>query len=290
MSSAVTPQTVTEELRRWIVAQAEAGCRPEDVLAAMHASGWAEGVALEAMESTLRARLDEVAAEQGAAAALPVLEVPEPDLAGGVTAFASDGRQMQLLLSMRLPRVLLIGGFLSDEECDELRAQAAPRLVRSETVDTSTGGSEINAARTSDGMFFARGETPLIERIERRIAALLRWPLERGEGMQVLRYGPGAEYRPHHDYFDPAQPGTPTVLARGGQRVGTLLMYLNTPAAGGATTFPDVALDIAAVKGHAVYFSYDRPHPATRTLHGGAPVIAGEKWVATKWLREAEFR
>ena len=49
-----------------------------------------------------------------------------------------------------------------------------------------------------------RGETPLIDTIERRIAALLRWPLEHGEGMQVLRYRPGAEYRPHHDYFDPA--------------------------------------------------------------------------------------
>jgi prolyl 4-hydroxylase len=38
-----------------------------------------------------------------------------------------------------------------------------------------------------------------------------------------------------------------------------------------------------------VFFSYDRPHPATRTLHGGAPVIEGEKWVATKWLRERRF-
>jgi prolyl 4-hydroxylase len=27
----------------------------------------------------------------------------------------------------------------------------------------------------------------------------------------------------------------------------------------------------------------------TRTLHGGAPVTQGEKWVATKWLREGEF-
>ncbi|HEX5664436.1 MAG TPA: 2-oxoglutarate-dependent dioxygenase, partial [Xanthomonadaceae bacterium] len=35
--------------------------------------------------------------------------------------------------------------------------------------------------------------------------------------------------------------------------------------------------------------SYERPDPGTRTLHGGAPVLAGEKWVATKWLREREF-
>ena len=37
-------------------------------------------------------------------------------------------------------------------------------------------------------------------------------------------------------------------------------------------------------------FSYERPHPSTQTLHGGAPVIAGEKWIATKWLREREFK
>jgi prolyl 4-hydroxylase len=38
-----------------------------------------------------------------------------------------------------------------------------------------------------------------------------------------------------------------------------------------------------------VFFAYDRPHPMTRTLHGGAPVGAGEKWVATKWLRAGRF-
>ncbi len=27
----------------------------------------------------------------------------------------------------------------------------------------------------------------------------------------------------------------------------------------------------------------------TLSLHGGAPVIEGEKWVATKWLRQGVF-
>jgi prolyl 4-hydroxylase len=178
---------------------------------------------------------------------------------------------------------------------DELRqwivsqAEARPRMARSETVDNATGGSEVNSARTSDGMFFERGESPLIDRIERRIATLVNWPLVNGEGLQVLHYRPGAEYKPHHDYFDPEQAGTATILRRGGQRVGTLVMYLNTPERGGGTTFPDVALEVAPIKGNAVFFSYDRPHAVTRTLHGGAPVLAGEKWVATKWLREREF-
>jgi len=86
-------------------------------------------------------------------------------------------------------------------------------------------------------MFFERGEAPLVAAIEQRIAELLCWPVENGEGLQILRYRPGAEYRPHHDYFDPQHAGTARILERGGQRVGTLVVYLNTPQGGGATTF-----------------------------------------------------
>ena len=78
-------------------------------------------------------------------------------------------------------------------------------------------------------------------------------------------------------------------LKRGGQRVASIVMYLNTPLRGGATTFPDARFEVAAIKGNAVFFSYDRPHPMTATLHGGAPVVEGEKWVATKWLRAHRF-
>jgi prolyl 4-hydroxylase len=186
--------------------------------------------------------------------------------------------------------LIVLGGLLSDAECDALMAAAEPRLARSETVENNTGGSEINASRTSSGMFFERAENEICDRIEKRIAALVRWPVENGEGLQVLRYRPGAEYKPHNDYFDTSQTGTPRILERGGQRVGTLVMYLNTPDQGGATVFPDVEVAVAPIKGNAVFFSYDRPHAITKTLHGGAPVIAGEKWVATKWLREREFR
>lgn len=274
-------QTVTAELRRWILSQAQAGCRAEDLLASMVRSGWAEDVALSALEVTL--------AERGAAAPAAAAAVPEPALDGAPNVLRAGDREVRVLAVMSLPRVVVFGGLLSEQECDELVALARPRLARSETVDNSTGGSEVNAARTSDGMFFERGETPLIERIERRIAELVRWPVERGEGLQVLRYRPGAQYKPHHDFFDPAHPGTASILRRGGQRVGTVVMYLNTPAGGGATTFPEAGLEVQPVKGNAVFFSYERPLASTRTLHGGAPVLDGEKWVATKWMREGVF-
>jgi prolyl 4-hydroxylase len=192
-------------------------------------------------------------------------------------------------MSLSNPRVVVFSGLLSDDECDEVIAFARARLARSETVQTETGASQVNEARTSQGMFFERGENTVCARLEARIAALTNWPVEYGESLQVLRYGPGAEYKPHYDYFDPDRTGTPAILARGGQRVASLVCYLNTPPQGGATTFPDVQLAVAPIKGNAVFFSYDRPHPITRTLHGGAPVAEGEKWVATKWLREGRF-
>ncbi len=289
MSSPATHEVVTDELRRWIIGQAEAGRRPEDVIAALVGNGWPEDVAMQSMETVLRQRLDEVAAERQAEAERPRGPLPEPELTQSPSLLWVDDHPVQVLMSMQRPRLIVFGGLLTAAECDALVEAARPRLLRSETVDTATGGSEVNAARTSDGMFFTRGETELIARIERRMAALLRWPVDHGEGLQILRYAPGAEYRPHHDYFDPARPGTAAVLRRGGQRLATLVTYLNTPAAGGATIFPDVGVDVAPVKGNAVFFSYDRPHPSTRTLHGGAAVLAGEKWVATKWLREGRF-
>jgi prolyl 4-hydroxylase len=282
-------QAVTPELRQWIIEQATAGQQPESVLKSMLASGWREDIAIAALEDTLRGFLDERAKQAQLPPPVPVPE-PLPGAGGMPTTLNAGDREVRVLLSMRNPRVVVFGDFLSHEECDELRAQADKRLARSETVQTDTGASEVNSARTSEGMFFERGENALCQRIEARIAALVNWPVERGEGIQVLRYRPGAEYKPHYDYFDPAQPGTPTILKRGGQRVGTVVMYLNDPKVGGGTTFPDVALEVAPAKGNAVFFSYDRAHPSSKTLHGGAPVVEGEKWVATKWMREGVFR
>ena len=286
MSTTSSSQQITPELRQWIVAQAEAGHGAEAVLRSMIASGWTEEVAVEAMETTLRSHLEQQAVKNGLPPALPV---PDPRLPDSPLYVDAGDRQVHVLLAMYNPRVVVFGNLLSDEECDQLIELARPRMARSLTVTTATGGEEVNDSRTSNGMFFQRGENELVERIEQRIARLVNWPIENGEGLQVLQYRPGAEYRPHYDYFDPAEPGTPTILKRGGQRVGTLVMYLNEPEKGGGTTFPDVHLEVAPKRGHAVFFSYERPHPSTRSLHGGAPVIAGEKWIATKWLRERRF-
>ena len=285
-------QPITAELRRWIVAQAEAGHPPDIVLDAMKASGWDEATAIDALEATMRQHLGAAGGgdlDDDEAAGGPALPVPGGALDAKKPALRAADRDVRVVIALAAPRVVVFADLLSADECGELIALARTRLTRSETVETTTGGSAVNDARTSDGMFFTPGEFPVCARLEERLAALVDWPLENGEGLQVLRYRPGTEYRPHYDYFDPAEPGTPTILKRGGQRVASIVCYLNTPEGGGATVFPDAGLEVAPVQGNAVFFSYDRPHPSTRTLHGGAAVTAGEKWVATKWLREGRF-
>ena len=273
-------QDITPAVSLWLAEQRAAGFGPDQLLKSLIDAGWNDAAARHLLATPVVVMPD----------AMPLpLSVPWPAHAGERLALNAGDQQVNAITVLQDPPLLVLEGLLSREECQALIAAAATRMSRSLTVDVKTGGEETNQARTSEGMFFERGESELISRIEARIAALLGWPVHNGEGLQVLRYGPGAEYLPHYDYFDPAEPGTASILQRGGQRVATLVMYLNEPEAGGATVFPDVALAVVPKCGNAVFFSYSQPHPVSRTLHGGAPVVSGEKWIATKWLREREF-
>lgn len=278
------PPTVPPELRDWLQQQLQSGYSRASVQDALLAAGWQPSLVVSALDAVWQHQ-----AETPSPVQTPASRPRLPGLSLSPSHVDAGDRRVDVIATLQHPRVVLLGGVLSADECDALVAAARPRLARSLTVQTQTGGEELNPDRTSQGMFFKRGETALVAHIEARIARLLHWPVDHGEGMQVLHYGPGAQYKPHYDYFDPAQPGSARLLRRGGQRVATLVMYLNEPAQGGGTTFPDAGLEVAPVRGNAVFFSYDRPHPATGTLHGGAPVLDGEKWVATKWLRERVF-
>ena len=293
----VTPQPLqpaTAEVLAWIAAETAHGCTRQATYNAMLEVGWLPASAALAMQLTdpERAALGvpvntQVMQPLAVAVPQPVL-LAQPD-APGTFAVAGGDQQVTVLQRLAQPEVVEFAQLLSAAECAALIDGARPRLSASLTVDSHTGGEAPHPDRTSQGMFFARGENAVVTRIEARIATLLGWPADHGEGLQILRYPPGAQYRPHYDYFDPAQPGTPALLARGGQRVATLIMYLHAPDGGGATVFPDLQLSVAPVRGNAVFFSYAQADPASRSLHGGEPVTRGEKWIATKWLREREF-
>ena len=283
----------------WLIEQIRAGQPTQVLLQAMCDRGWRRDVAMGLIAQAMGER-----SEPGAMPALPVSPqavasteddavvakpVPAPAIDDGVLYVDVGDRRVPVLMHLPEPRIVLFGDFLSKQECDRLVEAARPRMQRSMTADPRTGETMVDTVRTSRGMFFHRDETPLVRTIEARIAKLLQWPASHGEHLQVLHYRPGDRYEPHYDYFDPTQPGAAPLLARGGQRLATFLMYLREPERGGDTTFPDLGLNFAPKRGSALFFSYPVPDPSSKSLHGGAPVQVGEKWVATKWLREGVF-
>ena len=152
------------------------------------------------------------------------------------------------------------------------------------------GNVQVHENRTSRDVMLRRSETALIARIEARLAALAQWPVERSEGMQVLRYGTGDEYRAHFDWMNPDLPGLRKHMEVGGQRVGTFVLYLSKVERGGGTSFPAIGMEVMPKKGAALFFvNADCQHvPDQLTLHAGSPVVKGVKFIANKWLRQRE--
>ncbi|XP_010539831.1 PREDICTED: probable prolyl 4-hydroxylase 3 isoform X2 [Tarenaya hassleriana] len=194
----------------------------------------------------------------------------------------------------------------SKEECEYLIDLAKPRMVKSSVVDSKTGKSKDSRVRTSSGTFLRRGKDKIIRDIEKRIADYTFIPVENGEGLQVLHYEEGQKYEPHYDYFvDEFN------TKNGGQRMATMLMYLSDVEEGGETVFPAANMNYTSVPwynelsecgkkglsvkpkmGDALLFWSMRPDASLdpSSLHGGCPVIKGNKWSSTKWMRAGEYK
>lgn len=220
----------------------------------------------------------------------PPSNFPGVNLFNNRTSITVDNRTIKIALTSTLPKAIVFEKFLTDEECDQLIEMSRASLTRSTGFNLATGNSEVSDARTSTGTFFRKGSDPLINEIDQRIAKIVDWPVEYGEDLQILHYQDGEEYIAHHDYFHEEFEGSKGVIQRGGNRVGTFLMYLATPEEGGATLFPETGLSVHPQKGNALFFVYPTPTSDTKTLHAGTPVTKGEKYVATKWLRWGEFK
>ncbi len=200
-------------------------------------------------------------------------------------------RAVHVLSRIEKPVVAVLENVLSAQECDALIAAARPRLAPSTIVDPLTGEHVVSPDRSSQGMFFRLAESPLLAVIDARISALMQMPLENGEGLQVLHYTPGARSSPHFDFLMPGNAANQASIARSGQRVSTMVIYLNEVIDGGETMFPEIGLSVVPRKGNAVYFEYcdSLGQLDGRTLHAAAEVLGGEKWVATKWMRQRRF-
>jgi len=277
--------SLPQEWQFWIRENIERKCEPATMAAVMVRDGhFDKALVTAAIEEAKRGGGDR-------SISLAPVRKPMPDIDTSANTIQTEDRLVQVLLTLTTPRVVLLGNVLSDEECDALCTFAGQRLMRSPVVDDGDGKTHMHAHRTSQGAMLARGETDLIGCIDARLAQLARWPVERGEGLQVVRYAKGNEYRAHYDWFDPALPGPRKHLEHGGQRVGTFVLYLSDVEKGGGTAFPGLGLEIQPRKGNAVYFANTDAYgtPDRDTLHAGAPVMKGVKFIANKWLRERDY-
>lgn len=169
--------------------------------------------------------------------------------------------------------------------CDHLINVAAPSLVPSGVVDPETGQGRRSEVRTSYSMsFLASMYDPVVAEAMRPLAAIGGLPAGHAEPLGVLRYGPGQEYRPHHDYYNDGQ--------HPAQRISTVFVYLNDVAEGGGTEFPKLGATVQPARGKAVKFlncdAAGKPNP--ETLHAGLPVVSGEKWLVTLWFWDRPFQ
>lgn len=279
---------LNESWQDWIVQSLSRGCRDEDLVQVMTDNGFEAPFALASVQVTrtlvsrVQPMLDQMNDQKKHE---PWLKL-NPD-----NVIDVDGHPVRVAFSIDDPRIALFDNLLSEQECDDVVKLAASKVQRSTVVDPKTGEFVVSGVRRSEGTHFQGVKHPLLDRIEARIASICGISVPQGEPIQVLHYLPGGEYLPHHDYFAVEDAGHAEVLKQGGQRIATMVMYLNDVEAGGDTGFPTLGVKVRPRKGSGIYFEYCTADGRVddRLLHAGEPVQRGEKWIATKWMRQGKF-
>jgi prolyl 4-hydroxylase len=182
------------------------------------------------------------------------------------------------------PEVIAFRAFLSPDECRYLIDAAAPAFQPAAVghVAGGMGGHVVPRIRTCDVAAFPWvAENPVIHAINRRIAAASGTAADWGEPLQILRYRPGQEFKPHRDCTEDIE----------NQRVWTMLIYLNDGYTGGETEFLQTGLKVRGNTGDALLFrnADDAGRPDMSTLHAGLPVFTGKKLLASRWIRQKRY-
>lgn len=155
---------------------------------------------------------------------------------------------------------------------------------RPSTISDDLGIPDFRTSETCD----LDSDNPMVAEVEAKISELLGIDVSQGEPLQGQRYAVGQEFKPHTDTFEPSGTDYYTHCGELGQRTWTAMIYLNEPAAGGATRFKIIGKIIQPETGKLLAWNNllanGRPNPAT--LHQGMPVRRGTKYVLTKWFRE----
>jgi prolyl 4-hydroxylase len=182
----------------------------------------------------------------------------------------------------------VVKSVLTPEECQYIIDKAEPMFARSTVVGVEGG----DASRTSQTAWIPKTD-PVAQKVFTKALEFTGKTMDECENLQVVKYEPGTFYREHHDSCCDGTQGCIDFEKEGGQRVATLLVYLNSDFTDGETHFPNLDLKLKADPGSAILF---RPlgseeakcHP--KALHAGLPISSGVKYVCNAWVRENKFR
>ena len=181
------------------------------------------------------------------------------------------------------PHIEVVQGLFSAEECRYIQLIANPSLEPA-MIYAADGSHMRDPHRDSDNMVVTpMTEDLVIQAINRCIAEASGTEYGWGEPLHVLRYRPSQQYRPHHDAhaFGPPEK----------RRIATALIYLNDAYEGGETNFPEIGVTVRGAVGDMLIFhnlTADKM-PDPRMTHAGLPVVRGEKWLATRWIRGSVY-
>ncbi|EOA95639.1 Prolyl 4-hydroxylase subunit alpha-3, partial [Anas platyrhynchos] len=134
---------------------------------------------------------------------------------------------------------------------------------------------------------------PVVRALELRMAAVtgldLRPPY--AEYLQVVNYGLGGHYEPHFDHATSRK--SPLYRMKSGNRIATVMIYVSWTQPQGCCGVPNPCPLSAPQNAALFWWNLRRNGDGDGdTLHAGCPVLAGDKWVANKWIHEhgQEFR
>lgn len=171
----------------------------------------------------------------------------------------------------------------------KFKAQMKPSMV----YDPVTGRGEPNPVRTSTYLQVTNQHIDwFVLDAERRLAQISGVEANFGEPLSVLQYSAGQQYKPHYDAFVGDDEAIEAMLEDGGQRMKTMICYLQSANDGGETAFIRKGIKLNPLPGNVLIFDNadDDGNILKDSYHAGLPVKKGTKWIMTKWIRAQQTR
>lgn len=190
-------------------------------------------------------------------------------------------------------KIELLPNFLSSQECDHIIEISNAKFQQSKVIGQN--GEIIDDIRNRSSysaMLNSFPNDPILNNIYNKVSKLLNYPIDNIEYLQCVRYEEEQFFNFHFDTFNYKGYKEKEDNNFQGQRIITILVYLNDDFFGGETSFPNMRRRVLPKKGLALKFYNLRADGEvdTDSLHGGLPVFKGVKYALNIWINNTSLK